>query len=151
MVGFGSHAATGVDNHAAAVLSYPATGDRPAATATVICSLEADLPTSLQVYGSSGRIMINDFFIRPKDMLVYRGHHRDIAPEVLVTQWPGGGYTFQAQEVMRCVRAGERESFMVPWRDSLSVARTLALWQAAVGDAVPRRDEPAQEESSWNG
>ena len=117
------------------MLSYPATEDRPAATATVICSLEADLPTSLEVYGSSGRIMIDDFFILPKEMLVYRGHRRDVAPEVLVTQWPGGGYTFQAQEVMRCVRAGRCESPMVPWRDSLAVARTLALWQAAVGDA----------------
>jgi len=151
LVGFGSHAATGVDNHAAAVLSYPATGDRPAATATVICSLEADLPTGLQVYGSSGRIMINDFFIRPKEMLVYRGHHRDIAPEVMVTQWPGGGYTFQAQEVMRCLRAGEAESPMVPWRDSVAVARTLALWQAAIRDAMPQQDHTPQEESRWSG
>jgi predicted dehydrogenase len=153
LLGFGGHAVTGVDSHAAAVLSYPPTADRPAATATVICSLEADLPTSLQVYGSYGRIMINDFFIRPKEMLVYRGHHRDVAPEVMVTQWPGGGYTFQAQEVMRCLRAGEVQSPMVPWRDSLAVSRTLALWQAAVGDAqqlddLPQqKDAPQQEES----
>jgi predicted dehydrogenase len=141
LVGYGSHAATGVDSHAAAVLNYPATEDRAAATATVICSLEADLSTSLEVYGSSGRIMINDFFILPKEMLVYRGHHRDIAPEVFVTQWPGGGYTFQAQEVMRCLRAGEVESPMVPWRDSLAVARTLALWQVAVGEAMQQQEE----------
>ena len=139
--GYGSHAATGVDSHAAAVLNYPPTEDRPAATATVICSLEADLPTSLEVYGSSGRIVFNDFFILPKEMLVYRGHRRDVEPEVLVTQWPGAGYTFQAQEVMRCLRAGELESPMVPWRDSLAVARTLALWQAAVGDPTPQEEE----------
>ena len=84
-------------------------------------------------------------------MLVYRGRPHDVAPEVLVTQWPGGGYTFQAQEVMRCLRAGERESFMVPWGDSLAVARTLALWQTAVGDAAPQQDGPAQEEPSWSG
>jgi predicted dehydrogenase len=145
--GFGSHATTGVDSHAAGLLSYPATETRPAATATVICSLEADLPTSLQVYGSSGRIMINDFFILPKEMLLYRGHHRDVAPEVMVTQWPGGGYTFQAQEVMRCLRAGELESPMVPWRDSLAVSRTLALWQAAIGDAQPQEDLPQQHDA----
>lgn len=144
LLGFGSHSTTGVDSHAAAVLNYPATDDRPAATATVICSLEADLPTGLQVFGSTGRIMINDFFIRPKEMLVYRGHHRDVAPEVMVTQWPGGGYTFQAQEVMRCLRAGKVESPLVPWRDSLAVSRTLALWQAAVGDAVPPQEGPPQ-------
>jgi predicted dehydrogenase len=143
----GSYAATGVDSHAAALLSYPASDNRPAATATVVCSLEADLPTSLQVYGSSGRIMINDFFIRPREMLVYRGHHRDVAPEVLITQWPGSGYTFQAQEVMRCLRAGEVESPMVPWHDSLAVARTLALWQTAVGAVAPYQENWPQEES----
>lgn len=145
LCGFGSHAATGVDSHAAAVLNYPATEDRPAATATVVCSLEADLPTALQVYGSSGRIMINDFFIRPKEMLVYRGQRRDVQPEVMVTQWPGGGYTFQAQEVMRCLRAGELESPMVPWRDSLAVSRTLAVWQAAVGEALPQQGDGPQQ------
>lgn len=145
LFGFGSHATTGVDSHAAALLSYPATHARPAATATVICSLDAELPTSLQVYGSAGRIMINDFFIRPKEMLVYRGHHRDVAPEIMVTQWPGGGYTFQAQEVMRCLRAGKVESAMVPWGDSLAVSRTLALWQTAVGGAVPLKDGPLKE------
>jgi|SRR3954454_8365469 len=145
LCGFGSHAATGVDSHAAAVLNYPATEDRPAATATVVCSLEADLRTALQVYGSSGRIMINDFFIRPKEMLVYRGQRRDVQPEVMVTQWPGGGYTFQAQEVMRCLRAGELESPMVPWRDSLAVSRTLAVWQAAVGEALPQQGDGPQQ------
>jgi len=47
---------------------------------------------------------------------------------------------------MRCLRAGELESFMVPWQDSLAVARTLALWQAAVGEVAS-----TQEEASWNG
>jgi len=80
--------------------------------------------------------------------LVYRGNHREVAREVMVTQWPGGGYTFQAQEVMRCLRAGEVESPMVPWRDSLAVSRTLAVWQAAVGNAIPQQeDAPEQEES----
>jgi predicted dehydrogenase len=148
LCGFGSHAATGVDSHAAAVLNYPATENHPAATATVVCSLEADLPTALQVYGSSGRIMINDFFIRPKEMLVYRGQHRDVEPEVMVTQWPGGGYTFQAQEVMRCLRAGELESPMVPWRDSLAVSRTLAVWQAAVSEAMPQQQDAPQPEDA---
>ena len=74
-----------------------------------------------------------------------------IAPEVLVTQWPGGGYTFEAQEVMRCLRAGEHESLLVPWRDSLAVARMLALWQAAVGDPGSQQVAVSQEESSWTG
>ena len=70
--------------------------------------------------------MINDFFIRPAEMLIFRGNGAETEPEVCSTQWPGAGYTFQAQEVMRCLRAGERQSPTVPWADTLAVARTLS-------------------------
>ena len=53
-------------------------------------------------------------------------------PERFLTQWPGGGYTFQIQEVMRCLRSGEVETPLVPWADTLAVARTLDHWQATI-------------------
>lgn len=132
---FGTNAVTGVDAHAAALLSFNATADRPAATAAVMATLEATLPTRLEVYCTKGRIMVEDFFIRPAEILVFRGNDPDAEPEVAVTQWPGGGYTFQAQEVMRCLRAGEQQSPLVPWDATLAVSRTLQRWLAAVGDA----------------
>jgi len=76
--------------------------------------------------------VIIDNFIRPAEISVYRGSDRDPEPEVLVTQWPGGGYTFQAQEVMRCLRAGEMQTPLVPWADTLACMRTLERWRAAV-------------------
>jgi hypothetical protein len=33
----------------------------------------------------------------------------------------------------------------VPWGDSLAVSRTLALWQTAIGGAVPLKDGPLKE------
>ena len=51
---------------------------------------------------------------------------------MLEANWPGQGYTYEAAEVMRCLRAGELESPMVPWADTLAVARTLQAWQDAV-------------------
>ena len=33
---------------------------------------------------------------------------------------------------MRCLRAGEQESPLVPWADTLAVARTLDRWLATV-------------------
>jgi hypothetical protein len=35
----------------------------------------------------------------------------------------------------------------VPWHDSLAVSRTLALWQAAVGDALEQQDLPHQQDA----
>jgi len=129
--GYGSWRRTGVEGHAAALLSYPATEMRPTATASVISTFEVALPGALEVYCTAGRIMIEEFFIRPERMTI----HRDGAePEELVAQWPGGGYTFEAQEVMRCLRAGEQQSPLVPWRDTLAVAWVLDEWRAALGD-----------------
>jgi predicted dehydrogenase len=127
----GAHATTGVDSHAAATLVYPATDGRPAATASVVCSLDVTLPTRLEVFCSGGTVTF-DNFIRPTEMLIRRGRDREAEPEVAVTQLPGGGYTFQAQEVMRCLRAGEQESPLVPWAASVATMRTLDAWRAAV-------------------
>ncbi|MBA3528576.1 MAG: Gfo/Idh/MocA family oxidoreductase, partial [Propionibacteriaceae bacterium] len=49
LLGYGSYAGTGVDSHAAATLTYPATNSHPAATASVLCTLEANVPTRLEV------------------------------------------------------------------------------------------------------
>ena len=57
---------------------------------------------------------------------------RDGEPEVFLTQLPGQGYTFEAQEVMRCLRAGALESPLVPWASTLGAMRTLDRWLAAV-------------------
>ena len=131
LAAYGHRAATGVDAHSAAVLRFPATDDRPAATADVLCSLEVALPTSLAVYGTRGRIVIDDFFIRPKRMTI----HRDGAePEVVAGGWPGQGYGFEIEEVTRCLRAGLLESPMVPWSATLAVAGVLDRWRASLDE-----------------
>ncbi len=129
LTAYGHHASTGVDAHASAVLRYPATDRRGPATAALLCSLEISLPSRLAVYGTDGRIMIDDFYLRAERALVFRG---DAEPEVLEASWPGQGYTYEISEVMRCLRAGETESPLVPWADTLAVARTLQAWQNAV-------------------
>ena len=135
--GYGGWRRTGVEGHAAALLSYPATETRPTATAAVISTFEVALPGALEVYCTGGRIMIEEFFLRPERMTIHRS---GAEPEELVAQWPGGGYTFEAQEVMRCLRAGEQQSPLVPWRDTLAVARVLDRWRAALGE--PEQVQP---------
>jgi predicted dehydrogenase len=146
--GFGSHAGTGVESHAAALLTFDAEQDRPPTTAAVVCSLETSMPTSLEIYGTRGRIMIDTFFIRPAEIAVFRGTGPDVQPEVMITQWPGGGYTFQAQEVMRCLRNGQTESALVPWADTLAVARTLDDWLTAVSIDGQSHDRSTEEATS---
>ena len=131
VVASGDLAATGVDVHAAALLSYRAVGSRPAATAALLCSLEAAMPSRLEVFCSDGSIGF-DNFIRPEEMHLWRGSDRSRPPEVLLTQLPGHGYTLEAQEVMRCIRSGVQESPLVPWADTVAASRTMERWRAGL-------------------
>lgn len=136
VVGYGNLTRLDVDTHASALLGYFPRDGRPAATASVTCSLEANLPTRLEIFGTDGQLIIDEF-IRPPELALRRGTDRDAKPEILIGQWPGGGYTFQAQEVMRCLRAGEQFSPMVPWESTLASMRTLDRWIAGVEVAQP--------------
>lgn len=136
--GYGYRARTGVDAHAAAVFSFPATPQRPAATASLLCTLDLTPGNRTTVYCADGRIEIGSV-VKPEAITVVRGRLRDPGDpgptetsEELVTQLPGGGYTLQAQEVMHRLRAGDLESPLVPWVDTLGVARTLDRWLALV-------------------
>jgi len=131
LYGFGTLASTGVESHAAALLTFEATEFRPPATASITCSMEADLPHRLDVFCTDGSVQFDNFLL-PSEVTVVRGTGDDKTEETLVTQWPGGGYTFEIQEVNRCLRAGELESPLVPWRDSLAVARTLDRWLLSI-------------------
>lgn len=129
--GFGTLASTGVESHAAALLTYAPTETRAAATASAVCSLEADLPHRLDVLCADGSVRFDNFLL-PAEMTLVRGVGDAREEETLVTQWPGGGYTFEIQEVNRCLRAGELESPLVPWSDTVAVARTLDRWLRSV-------------------
>lgn len=125
----GSKLHTGVDGNATALLVYPATDARPAATATVHCTLETNLGVRLQVLCRDARIEI-DAFIKPTSFRLWR--HGEDEPETFVTQLPGQGYTFQLQEVHRCLHAGELETPLVPLTSTLAVSRVLDAWTAGV-------------------
>lgn len=132
--GFGNLASTGVEAHAAALLTFAATQSRPPATASIVCSLETDLPRRLEVLCTNGSLRL-DNLILPAELTVVRGVGPDADEETLITQWPGGGYTFEIGEVNRCLRAGELESPLVPWHDTLAVARTLDRWLQSIHPA----------------
>jgi predicted dehydrogenase len=136
LLGTGHRARTGVDSHAAAVLRYPATADRPAATATVLATLETDAANRTVIQCEDGRIEIGNV-VKPESITIVRGTGDKARREEVVTQLVGGGYTLQAQEVMYALRAGRLESPLVPWEDTAAVARTLDRWLAVVEGTEP--------------
>lgn len=142
LVGFGHRTHTGVDSHAAATLRFAADAGAPEATGSLLATLETDAANRTTIFCERGRIEIPNV-VKPESITIIRGNGEQAEREEILTQLVGGGYTLQAQEVMLRLRAGEQESPLVPWQDTLAVARTLDRWLATVSDEVPTRSNGA--------
>lgn len=118
----------GVDETAGILLGYPS-----GAVATLSCSIVADTPRTASVTGTEGRVELARGFFAPHGFRLYRG---DTVEEV-VAEPTGRGYVHEAAEAMRCLRAGETESPLVPLTDTLSVLRTLDAVRAQLGVRYP--------------
>ncbi|GAA0270260.1 Gfo/Idh/MocA family oxidoreductase [Cryptosporangium japonicum] len=110
-------AATGVDANTGILLGYES-----GAVAVLHCSLRGDTPTRAEITGTRGRIELAPLFFRATELTL---HHRDAEPRHETFTLPGNGYTFQAEEVARRIRAGHTESDLMTLDETLSIARTL--------------------------
>ncbi|MFB7373238.1 Gfo/Idh/MocA family protein [Streptomyces sp. NPDC056222] len=104
------------------------------ASALLSCSLVADTPLTASVTGSAGRIDIpRGFFFLDRFTL----HRAGREPEEFVNEDDPHSLRHEAAEVMRCLRAGETESPLVPLEGSLAVMRTLDAVRDRVGVRYP--------------
>jgi predicted dehydrogenase len=110
-------APNGVDSNTGILLGY-ATG----AVALLHCGLLTESPQTATVIGTEGRIEVATPFFRPPDMTLRR---HGAEPETFALEVEGHGYTYQAEEVARCLRAGELESPLMPLDESLAIVGTL--------------------------
>lgn len=122
----GRMAHTGVDASSVAVFDYAGQ-----AQAVAFAALDVAAEQHAELVGTKGRIVI-DGFVRPHG-LRFVPTHGD--PREYVAQLPGGGYTFEIDEVTRCVRAGETQSSLVDWEATRNVAAMLEGWRHALDHA----------------
>ncbi|MFD8595743.1 Gfo/Idh/MocA family protein [Kitasatospora sp. NPDC059646] len=120
----------GVDAHTGMLLGYGS-----GATALLSCSLEVQCGQRASIQGDSGRIEIERDFFHPAGFTLHR-EGRD--PETFHGPvGDGHGYGLEAAEVMRCLRAGETESALVPLDATLAVMRTLDAVRQRIGVRYP--------------
>jgi predicted dehydrogenase len=118
-----TRAPTGVDANTAVIARYPG-----GAVGVYHCGLWADSPTIATITGSTGYITVDPLFYRPRSFTLHpaagtaQTYHLDLT---------GHGYTYQAAEVARCLRAGLTESPLMPLAETVSVMRTLDTARAA--------------------
>jgi predicted dehydrogenase len=110
-------APTGVDANTAIVARYPG-----GAVGLYQCGLRADSPATATITGTGGHITIDPPFFRPHSFTI---HLKDTEPRQHSITLDGHGYTYQAAEVARCLRAGLTESPLMPLAETLTIMRTL--------------------------
>ncbi|MET7433660.1 MULTISPECIES: Gfo/Idh/MocA family protein [Streptomyces] len=130
----------GVDLQTGAVLSW-----ENGALASLHCSIVGGTPVTASVTGSRGRIDIPPGFFHPDRFVLHRDG-RD--PEEFAADPADGPRTslrHEAAEVMRALRAGEKESPLVPLEGTLAVMRTLDAVRERIGVRYPGEETAADE------
>ncbi|MGW7441553.1 Gfo/Idh/MocA family protein [Streptomyces sp. NPDC054849] len=123
----------GVDEHTSILLGHPG-----GATASLTCSFAATLSQAAVVYGTRGRIDIPANLFNPHGIVLHREGLEPMhfpSPAVI-----GHGYGPEAAEVMRCLRAGQTESSLVPLDSTLAVLHTLDAVRQQIGVRYPHDD-----------
>ncbi|MEU7278087.1 hypothetical protein AB0A69_04740 [Streptomyces sp. NPDC045431] len=123
-----------MDDTTALLLGY-----RSGAMAELACSFATELPAHAELSGSAGRLELPAPFYAADRVVL---HPVGGPPRAWRSALVGRGYTYEAREAMRCVRAGLTESPLVPWAATLGV---LAVTDE-VRDADPARACPP---GSW--
>jgi predicted dehydrogenase len=114
----------GVDENTAVLLGFPG-----GALATLHCGIIGDTARRASIVGTEGRIELpRNFHCPDRFALVHDEKPREITVPVR-----GNGLGYEAEEVMRCLAAGELESPLVPVADTLAVMRTLDAIRVQIG------------------
>lgn len=125
----GSRTATGVDE-TVHVLAAGASGP-----ALIDTTLRARTPNDAAITGTLGRILLPETFYTPGRVVVELDDGRSASSEE--PENPDDGMAYEAAEAARCLDAGLLESPLMPWKDTLSLMRTMDEIRAALGVAYP--------------
>ena len=123
-------APTGVDTNTSLSLSY-----ENGATASLFSTLNAQTDTTCTIYGSKGKLFLHGRFHETKGLtLEVYGEE----PQFFETERLGHGYSYEAQEVQRCLKLGEIESDKLPLQFSLELMEMLCEIRQQIGLVYPQ-------------
>jgi predicted dehydrogenase len=125
---------TNVDEQAGIVL-----GDDTGRLAVLGITIQTGGPHTASIMGTGGHIDIHFDWHRPESFTVHPNRQEPQSYDFPLTE--GNGYQYEAMEVMRCLRAGERESPTLPLDETLAIMRTMDRLREIWGVRYPADDE----------
>ncbi len=138
-----SLADSGVDASFDAILRY---GEKRAEFSNIMKSartsvaIDRNLPNQMTVIGTKGMIRIHNFWMANKAERFSPSENWgfDVLEEVYEPEWVGTGYQYEAAEVIKQVRAGAKESTIMPLSETLSIMKTLDELRHDFGVVFPQ-------------
>ena len=115
--GFGYIGDYGSDEQGAALLKYD-----DGAIADLIFALRTEAVNDAYIYGTEGYIKLEEVFAVPERATLYEDKR---AVETLEEAITGNALNYEAEEVMRCLREGLKESPYMPLDESLQIMRIM--------------------------
>ncbi|MEP6851959.1 MAG: Gfo/Idh/MocA family oxidoreductase [bacterium] len=101
--------------------------------ASVSCTTRSATPCEGLVVGTQGWLRLSGPFYYPDRLELHVGDQTEVSGAKLA----GNGYGPQVAEVERCLRAGEIESSLVPWADTLGILAVMDAARANLGVRYP--------------
>jgi predicted dehydrogenase len=118
-------APTGVDANTAMIARYPG-----GAVGLYHCGLWANSPQVAIITGAGGTITVGTPFYQPDSFTLIPAAGEPRTKQITLH---GRGFTYEAAEVARCLRAGLTESPLMPLAGTLEVMRVLDAARASSG------------------
>ncbi len=119
---------TGVDEQTGIVLRYSS-----GAIANLSCAIRASTSHEARIVGSKGTIAIDPSWWRGESATLKAGGRK----EHIELPLEGNGYNYEAQEVARCLAAGECESAVMSLDETVALMRILDEIRAQIGLKYP--------------
>ncbi len=135
---------SGVDASFGAILKYGELDGglaKSAQTAFITVAMDRNLSQTMNIAGSRGMIRVGKFWMAERaDLYLFSdsGELSDTPALSFAPERIGNGYQYEAEEVMRCVMAGEKESSLMPLAETLSVMKTLDAIRREWGLVYPQ-------------
>ena len=85
-------------------------------------AVRTNTPHEAVISGTNGQIRLHSQWWRCARLTLSVSGKPD---EVIELPYEGNGYNYEAAEVGRCLRAGEKESPVMPHAETLSILRTM--------------------------
>lgn len=90
-----------------------------------------------EVHGVTGKIVFEHLWFCPGNLKIVRPNG-DVEPITL--QFKGNGYNYEAEEVVKCLKAGKKQSDVMSFDDSLELIDMLDSIRKETGIIYPKHD-----------